>query len=157
MTVNFRPFGSGALIMTRIFLALAIGVTIGIGGMALARHDDKGSPKRTILSAKDIIEKLDGKEAKVTVVEVTLEPGQSSSPHRHPGPVFGYVLEGEYEHSIDDQPAKTLKTGDTFYEPTGCVHRVAKNAAATGKARILAVIVHPLDAKKISTPEHKKD
>ena len=24
-------------------------------------------------------------------------------PHRHAGPVFGYVLEGEYEHALDDR------------------------------------------------------
>jgi hypothetical protein len=49
------------------------------------------------ISAWDIVEKLDGKETKVSVVEVTLEPGQAGKPHRHAGPVIGYVLEGEYE------------------------------------------------------------
>ena len=33
-----------------------------------------------------------GKEA--VMVEVTYPPGKGSQPHRHPGPVFGYVLEG---------------------------------------------------------------
>jgi quercetin dioxygenase-like cupin family protein len=143
--------------MIRAFLTLAMGTILGAGGITLARHDDKGDPKRTVLSAKDIVEKLDGKDAKVTVVEVTLEPGQSGSPHRHPGPVFGYVLEGEYEHAIDDQPAKTLKTGETFYEPTDCLHRVSKNAGEKGKTRILAVILHPRDAKQIAVPEVKKE
>ncbi|CAN5211089.1 hypothetical protein BH10PLA2_BH10PLA2_35000 [soil metagenome] len=141
--------------MMRTLLALTVGALVGVGGMALARHDEKTGPKRAILAAKDIVEKLDGKEAKVTFVEVTFGPGVSGSPHRHPGPVFGYVLEGEYEHAIDDQPAKTLKTGETFYEPTGCLHRVSKNNSATGKTRILAVIVHSRDAKEIATPEHK--
>ena len=79
------------------------------------------------MAERDIAEKLDGKEAKATVVELTLEPGQAGKPHRHAGPVFGYVLEGEYEYAIDDQPAKVLKAGDTFYEPTGCLHRVSRN------------------------------
>ena len=57
---------------------------------------------------------------------MTFEPGQKDSPHRHAGPVFGYVLEGEYEHAIDDEPVKTYKAGETFYEPSGCVHRVAE-------------------------------
>ena len=142
--------------MLRTLLTLAVGAIIGVGGITATHHDDKGDPKRTILSAKDITEKLDGKEAKVTVVEVTLEPGQSGSPHRHPGPVFGYVLEGEYEHAIDDQPAKVLKVGETFYEPTGCLHRVSKNPGEKAKTRILAVILHPRDAKQIATPEGKK-
>jgi len=107
------------------------------------QHDEKGEVKRAVLSATDISEKLDGKEAKATTVELTMKPGQSSAPHRHPGPVFGYVIEGEYEWAIDEQPAKVLKAGETFYEPTGCLHRVSKNPSATGKTRVLAVVLHP--------------
>src|SRR5262245_6577766 len=33
----------------------------------------------------DIAEKLDGQKTKVTTVEVVLEPGQASLPHRHSG------------------------------------------------------------------------
>ena len=69
--------------------------------------------------------------------------------------MFGYVLEGEYEWAIDDQPAKVLKTGDAFYEPAGCLHRVSKNPGKV-KARILATMVCPRDAKQITTPEPKK-
>ena len=128
-----------------------------ICGLALAAHDEReqGKPMVTTLSEKDIAEKLDGKKAKATTVEVTLEPGQASTPHRHPGPVFGYVIEGTYEWAIDDQAAKTLKAGDTFYEPTGCLHRVSKNPG-NARTRVLAVLLHPYDTKQISTPEPKK-
>jgi quercetin dioxygenase-like cupin family protein len=128
-----------------------------IFGLALAAHDEpeQGKPKVTTLSEKDIVEKLDGKKTKATTVEVTLEPGQASVPHRHPGPVFGYVIEGAYEWAIDDQAVKTLKAGDTFYEPTGCLHRVSKNPGKT-RTRVLAVLLHPHDTKQISTPEPKK-
>src|SRR5271165_3852046 len=102
-------------------------ILVALGRLVLADHDTYGKAKVRTISAQDVVEKVDGKAAKVTTVEVTIEPGQSSPPHRHPGPVFGYVLEGEYEWAIDDQPAKTLKVGDTFYEPTGCLHRVSKN------------------------------
>ena len=88
--------------------------------------------------------------------EVTFEPGQKDSPHRHAGPVFGYVLEGEYEHAIDDEPVKTYKAGETFYEPSGCVHRVARNPSAKTKTRLLAVILHPRDAKEVTVPEKGK-
>jgi quercetin dioxygenase-like cupin family protein len=140
--------------MKRTFLSLFCAV---ICGFALAAHDepDKGKPKVTTLSKKDIAEKLDGKKVKATTVEVTLEPGQASAPHRHPGPVFGYVIEGEYEWAIDDQPAQMLRAGDTFYEPTGCLHRVSRNKGNT-KTRVLAVILHPDDIQQISTPEPKK-
>jgi quercetin dioxygenase-like cupin family protein len=122
--------------------------------MAVARPDEKETAKP--ISAWDIVEKLDGKEAKATVVEVTLGPGQAGEPHRHPGPVIGYVLEGEYELGIDDQPSKVFKAGETFYEPTGCLHRVSKNPAAKGNTRVLAVVLHPRDARQITIPESKK-
>ena len=142
--------GGGALVA----LVFAAGAFIGVGGMAVARHDVKETAKP--ISAWDIVEKLDGKETRVSVVEVTLGPGQAGKPHRHVGPVIGYVLEGEYEWAIDDQPAKTLKAGDTFYEPTGCLHRVAKNPAAKGNTRVLAVVLHPRDARQVTIPEPKK-
>jgi quercetin dioxygenase-like cupin family protein len=111
----------------RTFLALAVCVAIGVGGMTLAQHTGKGEVKVIQLSQRDIIEKLDGKDARARWREVTFEPGQRDSPHRHAGPVFGYVLEGEYEHAINDEPVKTYKAGETFYEPSGAVHRVARN------------------------------
>ena len=141
--------------MKRTFSPL---LAFAVCGLAIAGHGGhgKGAPTVKALSQRDIAEKLDGKKTKATTVEVTLEPGQGSAPHRHPGPVFGYVLEGEYEWAIDDQPAKVLKVGDTFYEPTGCLHRVSKNASEKHRARILAVVLHPHDAKQIAIPEVKK-
>ena len=141
--------------MRRSLLALAL-CAIAVGGMALARHDEQGKENVKVLSQKEITEKLDGKKAKATTVEVTLGPGESDAPHRHPGPGFGYILEGEYEWAIDDNPAKILKAGDTFYEPTGCLHRVSKNPSPKGKTRILAVVLHPVDVKDIVIPEKDK-
>ena len=140
--------------MVRILLALAVGA--GVGGVALA-HDRENAEAVKVLSARDVKEKLDGKDAKATTVELALEPGQAGTPHRHPGPVFGYVLEGEYELGLDDQPTKVLKAGETFYEATGCLHRVSKNPAAKGKARVIAVILHPREAKLLVLPEPKKE
>jgi quercetin dioxygenase-like cupin family protein len=140
--------------MHRTLLGLAV-CTFAAGGPTLTHHDEhgKGAGNVKVLSQKDIAEKLDGKEAKATTVEVTLEPGQAGEPHRHPGPVFGYVIEGEYEWAIDNNAARTLKAGDTFYEPTGCLHRVSKNPSAKGKTRVLAVVLAPRDAKDIVLPE----
>ncbi|QDU28270.1 Cupin domain protein [Anatilimnocola aggregata] len=138
--------------MIRSLLTFATGLGVGIGGVLAVHHD--GEHVRTI-SERNITEKLDGKDAKVTVVEVTLEPGQAGVPHRHPGPGFGYVLEGEYELGINDQPSQVLKQGETFYEPTGCLHRVSKNPSVKGKTRVIAVVLQPRDAKEIAIPEAK--
>jgi quercetin dioxygenase-like cupin family protein len=120
-----------------------------------ASHPHEDGEKVKILSATIIKEKLDGKEATATVVEVTIEPGQAGLPHRHPGSAIGYVVEGEYELGIDDQPTKVIKTGETFYEPAGCLHRVTKNPGKV-KTRLIAVVLHPRDAKQVAIPESKK-
>lgn len=140
--------------MTRGTLAVAAGI-LAVGALIAAAYDEKHDGVK-ILSVRDIAEKVDGKKAKASTVEVTLLPGEASAPHRHPGPAFGYVLEGEYEWAIDDHPAKVLKVGDTFYEPTGCLHRVSKNPSKQGKTRILAVVLHPADVKDIVIPEKDK-
>ena len=142
--------------MRRTLLAIIMSA-LAAGGMSLAHHDKhgKGGAHVKVLSQKDIIEKLDGKKAKATMVEVTLAPGQVEAAHRHPGPAFGYVLEGEYEWAIDDQPAKILKAGETFYEPGGCLHRVTRNPGKV-KTRVVAWVLHPRDAKELVIPEPKK-
>ena len=136
-------------------LAIVFG-TLAVGGMTMAQHAEHGKGGVKTLSQKDITEKIDGKKTKATTVEVTLGPGESDAPHRHPGPAFGYVLEGEYEWAIDDNPTKILKVGDTFYEPTGRLHRVSRNPSKTGKTRVVAVVLHPAGVKDIVIPEKDK-
>jgi quercetin dioxygenase-like cupin family protein len=142
--------------MRRTLLAIIMSA-LAAGGMTLAQHGGhgKGGDYVKVLSQKNIIEKLDGKKAKATTVEVTLAPGQVEAAHRHPGPAFGYVLEGEYEWAIDDNKPKIFKAGDTFYEPTGCLHGVGRNPSKTDKARFIAVVLHPEDAKDLVILEKK--
>src|SRR5947208_11932417 len=116
--------------MVRFVLTITLGVALGAGGASLAMHEAQGHGKVTKLSERDVTEKLDGKEARVTTVEVSYGPGEAGEPHRHPGPIFGYVLEGELELGLGDQAVKTLNAGETFYEPTGTLHRVSRNHSA---------------------------
>jgi quercetin dioxygenase-like cupin family protein len=136
---------------------LVVCLTIGVGVTTMAQNRGSGEVKSIQLSQREIIEKLDGKDARAVWREVTIAPGQKDSAHRHAGPVFGYVLEGEYEHAMDDEPIKTYKAGETFYEPSGSVHRVAQNPSGKTQTRLLAVIVHPRDAKQVTIREKDKE
>lgn len=142
--------------MKRILLVAAVGSAIGAAGLALAQQGYRGPEKVRPLSERDIVETLNGKKARVTMAEVTFEPGQAGLPHQHPGPIFGYVLEGEFEFGLGEDPPKMLKAGETFYEPSGILHRVARNPSTKTKTRVLAVILHPRDAKEIVTPAGKE-
>ena len=117
----------------------------------------KGGEGVKVLSQKDITEKIDGKKAKATTVEVTLQPGEVEVVHRHPGPAFGNVLEGQYEWAIDGNKPQIFKAGGTFYEPTGCLHDIGRNPNKKNKTRFLAGVLHPEDAKEIVIPEKKKE
>ena len=141
--------------MFRALLFVAAGIGLFAGGMAVAQHRADGEKVR-VLSVTDIKEKLDGKVATATAVEVTIEPGQGGVPHRHPGSAIGYVVEGEYELGIDDQPTRVVKAGETFYEPNGCLHRVSRNPGKV-RTRLIAVVLHPKDATEIAVPESKKN
>ena len=59
-------------------------------------------------------------------------------------------------NAIDNNPAKILKAGDTFYEPTGCLHGVGKNPSKKNKTRFIATVLHPEDAKDLVIPEKEK-
>jgi quercetin dioxygenase-like cupin family protein len=76
----------------------------------------------------------------VTVSEITLPPGNVGRPHRHPGFVLVYVLEGEVVAKITGSAEATYRPGQMFYEYPGSTHEVSRNASGTKPARILAFI-----------------
>ena len=141
--------------MFRNTVLLVVGIAMGAAGMTAAHEHENGESVRLIV-AHEMQEKLDNKLATATVVEVTIGPGQEGLPHRHPGPGLVYVLEGEYELGIDDKPTRKFKAGESFYEPTGCLHRVSKNPSTNGKTRLIAFVLHPRDASEIAIPETRK-
>lgn len=143
--------------MNRLLLLLAIG--LAAGGAAIAHEAEEGhgdGESVKLIAAHEMIEKLDGAETTATVVEVTIAPGQEGVAHRHPGPGIVYVIEGTYELGIDDQPTKIFKSGESFYEPGGCLHRISRNPSSQEQTRLVAVVIHPRDAKEVATPEPLK-
>jgi quercetin dioxygenase-like cupin family protein len=147
-------------VMYQTAAVLSVFAIASVGRMTLAehvQHSANGRVKVTQLSQREIFEKVDGKDARATVKEVTFLPGQKDLPHRHTGPVFGYVLEGEYEHAIDDEPVKKYKAGETFYEPSGSLHRVARNPNNKTRTRLIAVILHGRDTKEVTLPEQRNE
>jgi len=91
---------------------------------------------------------LDGFE--VVLVELNnapRKPGSESGPaHRHPGPVLGYVIQGQMRFGINHQPEQVVPTGGTFFEPTGAIHSSAGSASADASARALVFMVVPKGA-----------
>ena len=143
--------------LTTLLLTLLLG---GASGLSIAQTGhEKGhgdGPVVKVLSAVDAIEKLDGQATTATTFEVTFAPGVGGSPHRHPGPIFGYVAEGEFEFQAGDGPILRLKAGDTFYEPAMALHAVSRNPSTKTQTRVIAVLLHRRDAKELVIPEPAK-
>lgn len=62
----------------------------------------------------------DGAHAMTVVVEYP--PGDPGAPpHRHSGPAFGYVLEGEMVFELEGEAERVIRAGEVFWEPGGDV------------------------------------
>jgi len=59
----------------------------------------------------------------VRLQSVTLPPKSGNEFHRHPGDQWSAVQEGEVTFTIQGQPSRTLKVGDSVYIPRGTIHR----------------------------------
>ncbi len=90
-------------------------------------------------------------DQEMLILEVNLEPGQSSQPHRHNAHVFVYVLEGQVNMQVAGGELVTLSAGETFYENPENIHTVSENASDTEPARFL---VHMLKVQgaAVTTP-----
>ena len=122
----------------------------GLAGVAtsmIAAREVDGQQKPT--PAKPLAQRdapavnLDGWQ--MTASEVSYAPGQMSGRHRHPGFVVGYVLEGQYQFAVNDNPPATLGVGQMFFESfdkPNEVHAISGNASKTQPAKILAIVFH---------------
>ncbi len=142
--------------MSRPFLCVAIGIALGAAGLALAQQTgpDKGPSRGKIktLLEQELKEKLNDKQGKIVVLELESAPESGSRPHRHPGPVVGYVLDGELEVAVDDGPVKVYKKGEVWFEPARALHRVNRNPSKTKPARFLAFMLMTTDDKHLVLP-----
>ncbi|OYP36554.1 cupin domain-containing protein [Rhodopirellula sp. MGV] len=141
-------FHAQSLMLFALFLVGSITAT----NVTVANEGHDMSASIEVLQSVDI-ESEGPTKMKSTTLIVHFKPGESHPPHRHPGAVFGYVLEGELDFAIADKPVRTLKTGETFFEPKMILHRVAANPSKTNNAKILVVMLHPHDAKQLVIPE----
>lgn len=85
-------------------------------------------------------------QREITLVEVTYPPGAGSPPHMHANGVMAFVVSGTIASKVGDAPEQTFGAGDAWWEPTGAIHRVSRNASHTEPAKLLAIYVAPKGA-----------
>lgn len=74
--------------------------------------------------------------------QLTLAPGAVlTNPHRHPGDLFGYIIEGAVLTGLENGEPVRYEAGEMFYEPRGILHTHFQNASETTPARVLIVLL----------------
>ncbi|WP_339950374.1 cupin domain-containing protein [uncultured Albimonas sp.] len=122
---------------------LAGGVLLALVAAPLAAEDSY-PPLQSLLSAStDVlgapIAWPEG-EAQLNAAIVTMRPGQNTGLHRHPGPMFAWVLEGEITVTYRDDAGtvRTYRKGEALIEAQEVAHSGVNTGA--GPLRLLVVI-----------------
>jgi quercetin dioxygenase-like cupin family protein len=81
--------------------------------------------------------------AEVMTATVELPPRDPGTPpHRHSGPVFGYMLDGEMTFELEGEPARVIRAGEAFWEPGGdVIHYQAANHLSHAWSRFVVVMI----------------
>jgi quercetin dioxygenase-like cupin family protein len=130
----------------RTFLGLAAASLLPLDLAAQAPAQSAAARGPVELARHALSGPLEGFE--IVLLQLTSAPGsRSTGPgHRHPGPVLGYVTEGQMLFGINNQPEQAVPAGSTFFEPTGAVHTSIGSAKADAPARALVFMVVPKGA-----------
>jgi quercetin dioxygenase-like cupin family protein len=83
----------------------------------------------------------DGAHAMTIVIEYP--PGSPGyPPHRHSGPAFGYMLEGEMLFELEGDPPRVIHAGEAFWEPGGdIIHYSDANNRDDIKSRFVVTML----------------
>jgi len=115
----------------------------------VAADEPKSSPEpvRTVFERHDQ-SGVPGKE--IVIGSAMLPPGTAIGYHTHPGDEAGYVLKGTLILKTRGQPDRTLKAGDSFFNPLGAVHSLAAAPGGEGGTSVSAWIIDK--GKPLATP-----
>lgn len=125
----------------RSFLGLAAASCLPARTEAQAPAPAPRSPNE--LARHALTGPLEGFDA--VLVQLNMAPGsRTSGPgHRHPGPVLGYVIDGQMAFAINGEAPRVLPAGATFFEPSGAVHTTSGSASPEAAARAVVFMIVP--------------
>lgn len=116
-------------------LILLLGFLIINPASAMKNEPPEAGKEKVKSLLKISLPDMPGHTAMMVIVDFL--PGQGALPHRHPGSVFAYVLEGRITSQLEGQNPMTYHKGEFWYEPPLVGHLMCKNASNTKPAKIL--------------------
>jgi len=127
--------------LARCYLAAAMALSL-----SAVADDSKPQPQRAIFERHD---QSGVPDKEIVIGKATLPAGTAIGFHVHPGDEAGYVLKGTVIWKTQGQPDRTLKAGDSFFNPRGAVHSIA----ATEAGEVTVVSTWIVDkGKPLATP-----
>jgi quercetin dioxygenase-like cupin family protein len=108
----------------------------GTGARPHSATDPHGESFRVAMERQ--MPAMDGKRLKLSVYEVTYQPGGYSTPHRHTCPVIGYVTAGALRSQSAGGRETVYRAGDAFYEEANKPHLVSADASKSEPVTFLA-------------------
>jgi quercetin dioxygenase-like cupin family protein len=113
-------------------LTAAVGAA-GFEATLAAEQEYKSKAKATSL-VKTALPGVEGKE--IIIKRFEAPPGFVGGKHYHPGPVFVYVLEGEFTIETEEVERQTFKAGELYQEPIRRPMR-ARNLSKSDNLKLL--------------------
>ena len=122
-----------------------LGLSLALLSTGLAADSPAQPPETKPVTITQLFkrENPEAKDKDIIVQRIELAPASSAAPHVHPGMVTGYVVSGTLEFQVAGEPLLTLHAGDTFFEPPGSKHMVARNPDKSEKTVLIAFVVNP--------------
>lgn len=107
----------------------------------------------TILLLEQLVNEKGIENKNVLMEIVNFPPFNVGSAHRHPCPLFAYVLEGELESTFEGKTYH-FKVGDEFYEQKNGLHQGTKNPDAVHPAKLLVFYISEKGATTYIPEKH---
>ncbi|KJK46098.1 cupin [Lentzea aerocolonigenes] len=89
---------------------------------------------------------------------VSLPPGSPGAPpHRHPGPIYGYVVKGAITFELEGEPERLIRAGEAFFEPGGdVIHYRGANALEDEESALVATMICEPGAPVLTVVGHEE-
>jgi quercetin dioxygenase-like cupin family protein len=119
--------------------------TLLIAAAALAMNAAADEPKASAEPVRTIFERHDQSQVtppkEIVIGSAMLPANTVVGFHTHPGDEAGYVLKGTFILKTKGQPDRTLKAGDSFFNPRGAVHSLVAGPGGEGGTAVSTWIV----------------
>jgi len=102
----------------------------GVTARVLGKSMVTGNGSRIVYPGTD--------KAEVTLVDVELAPGAETGWHKHPVPVYAYVVSGSIAVELENGMKRTYAAGDVIFEVVDTLH----NGKNTGTVPVKMTVVY---------------